>query len=173
MSSWLHYSCKNINEYSKNNFSFLIIFHFLTYLCMDTDILVWVYGVWQGKTFTANFETLDNSTSLDFFDPNYFPKEVLNRSELFKEGVCQKIFRPEDGDDPEPSPQFVFILCTNCEQIPPELFRVMYPIKVVDGKGSEKVVEGENELDVIAGLYGASEIIRYDLYIPEKNLVKI
>jgi hypothetical protein len=84
----------------------------------------------------------------------------LNRPELYKEGVCQKIFRPEDGDDPEPSPQFVFILCTESEIIPPELLQVMYPIKVVDGKGADKMPEGDSELDVIAGLYGASEIIR-------------
>lgn len=74
--------------------------------------------------------------------------------------MCQKIFRPEDGDDPVPSPQFVFILCTSCETIPPELLKVMHPIKVVDGKGGDRAPEGETELEVIAGLYGASEIIR-------------
>jgi hypothetical protein len=97
---------------------------------------------------------------VDFFEPTIFPKEVLNRSELYKEGVCEKIFRPEDGDDPEPSPQFVFILCTMCEKIPPELLKIMYPIKVVDGKGADRAPDGDNELEVIAGLYGASEVIR-------------
>ena len=114
----------------------------------------------HGKTFTAYFETLDDSTTVDFFSPTYFPKEVLTRSQLYQEGVCEKIFRPEDGDDPVPSPQFVFILCTLSETIPPELLRVMHPIKVIDEK-REKVVEGgDNELEFIAGLYGAQEIIR-------------
>ena len=81
------------------------------------------------------------------------------RSELYKEGVCQKIFRPEDGDAPEPSPQFIFILCTACEVIPKELSRVMYTIKVVEGKEAAATAN-ESEMDVIAGLYGASEIIR-------------
>lgn len=98
---------------------------------------------------------------MEFFDPNNFPKEVLNRSELYKEGVCEKIFRPEDGDDPEPSPQFVFILCTSGEVIPPELLQVMRPIRVVDGNETRAADGGDGtELDVIASLYGASEIIR-------------
>lgn len=114
----------------------------------------------HGKTFTAHFETLDDSTTVDFFDPNSFPKEVLSRTELYKEGVCQKIFRPEDGDDPEPSPQFIFILCTSCEVIPPELLQVMRAVKVVESKGEQKTLDTDNDLDVIAGLYGAKEIVR-------------
>jgi hypothetical protein len=39
----------------------------------------------------------------------------------------------------------------------------MYPIKVVEGKGGggDKQMEGaDSELEVIAGLYGAQEVIR-------------
>lgn len=107
---------------------------------------------------------MDDSTSLEFFDPNNFPKEVLNKPELYRDGVCQKIFRPEDGDDPEPSPQFVFILCTSSEAIPPELMQVMHPIKVVEARGGHQNAPGRggscDDLDAIAGLYGASEVIR-------------
>jgi hypothetical protein len=39
--------------------------------------------------------------------------------------------------------------------------QVMHPIKVVDGKGADKMPDGnKDELEVIAGLYGASEVIR-------------
>lgn len=114
----------------------------------------------HGKTFIAYFENIDEHSTFDLFDPNNFPKEVLSRTQLFGEGVCQRLFRAEDGDDPQPSPEFVFILCTKSEVVPPELMRIMCPIRVVESKGKESDGRGDDELEAVAGLYGAQEIIR-------------
>lgn len=113
----------------------------------------------HGKTFTASFDSVESLT-VDFFDPCNFPKEILSRKHIFEEGICQKIFRPEDGDEPQPSPEFIFILCTISDRIPAEVLQLMHPIKVIEKSSTSKQEGDENEMDIIAGLYGAQEIIR-------------
>mmetsp|Transcript_10710 Transcript_10710/g.16229 ORF Transcript_10710/g.16229 Transcript_10710/m.16229 type:complete len:598 (-) Transcript_10710:423-2216(-) len=123
----------------------------------------------HGKTLTVAFEDL-NGISYEFFEPGYFPKEVLNRAELYKDGVWQTIFKPEEGDpcieDITPSPEFVFVLCTASDFVPAELFEYMRVIKVVD-QDNKSDDQADNELEQIAGLYGATEVIRNSTAVVE------
>jgi hypothetical protein len=120
----------------------------------------------HGRTLTISFEDL-KGISYEFFEPNYFPKEILNRSEFYQENVWKSVFHTSEGDpDPQdviPSPDFVFILCTSTETIPPDLYSSMRVIKVIDKEGSQGQKGNENPLDEIAQLYGAAEVIRSDL----------
>lgn len=79
----------------------------------------------HGKTLTVVFDDLKGIT-YDFFVPGYFPKEVLNRNELYKDNVWQSIFKPEEGDpnisDIIPSPEFVFILCCASDYVQQSVF---------------------------------------------------
>lgn len=119
----------------------------------------------HGRTLTISFEDL-NGISYEFFEPNYFPKEILSRAEFYKDGIWQTIFHTSEGDpDPQevsPSPEFVFILCTTSEYIPPDLLNLMRVIKVID-KDIEQPKGNDGTLDEIAHLYGAAEVIRFDI----------
>jgi hypothetical protein len=123
-----------------------------------------VGAITLGRTLTISFEDL-KGISYEFFEPNYFPKEILNRSGFYQDGVWQTVFHPSEGDpDPSemsPSPEFVFILCTTSEYVPPDLYPLMRVIKVVDKETLQQQAKGnENSLDEIAQLYGATEVIR-------------
>jgi hypothetical protein len=117
----------------------------------------------HGRTLTISFEDLRGIT-YDFFEPNYFPKEILNRSEFYQENIWRTVFHVSEGDpDPlevTPSPDFVFILCTTMEYVPPDLYAVMRVIKVIDKENNLTQKGNENPLDEIAQLYGAAEVIR-------------
>lgn len=122
-----------------------------------------VGAVTHGRTLTISFEDL-KGISYEFFEPNYFPREILNRSEFYQDGVWQTVFHSSEGDpDPSeitPSPEFVFILCTTTEYVPPDLYSLMRVIKVVDKDTQQPTKGNESTLDEIAQLYGASEVIR-------------
>jgi hypothetical protein len=115
----------------------------------------------HGKTMTISFDDLTGIRE-DFFQPGFFPKEVLSRGELYKENVWHTLLRSDEGDPPASeviiSPEFVFIICTTTDFVPPELAQLMRVIKVID----KETPEGQNssEMEQIAGLYGAAEIIR-------------
>lgn len=115
----------------------------------------------HGKTMTLSFEDLTGIKE-DFFEPGFFPKEVLSRVQLYKEEVWQTLLRPNDGDPPANevtvSPEFVFIICTTTDFVPPELEQIMRVIKVVDKEHTDS--QNLTEMEQIAGLYGAAEIIR-------------
>ena len=118
----------------------------------------------HGKTLTISFDDLKGITE-EFFIPNYFPKEILNRSEFYKDGVWQRIFHIEEGDpNPEdviPSSEFVFILCTTTDFIPLELYSIMNVIKIIEKDSEQLNTDSNNSLDEIASLYGASEVKRF------------
>lgn len=118
----------------------------------------------HGKTLTVSFEDLNGVTD-SIFQDGYFPKEVLNRSELFKDELWQTLLKPEEGDPPANevivSPEFVFILITNTDYIPPDVANYMQLIKVVDKESTGGHDSNTSEMEQIAGLYGATEIIRF------------
>lgn len=118
----------------------------------------------HGRTLTISFEDL-KGISYEFFEPNYFPREILSRSDFFKDGIWQSVFHTSEGDpspdDVTPSPEFVFILCTTSEYIPPDLLNIMRVIKIVDKETEQPAKGNDSTLDEIAHLYGAAEIIRF------------
>jgi hypothetical protein len=134
-----------------------------------------------GRTLTLKFKTLQGLTESNVFEPKLLPKEVLSRSSFFTEEVWQSVLpaQPADADPITISSEFVFILCTVSEYVPPELFECMHVIKVVDklreggggiGGGGGEGQEGgqsatgaageEDPMDQIAALFGAKEVIR-------------
>lgn len=127
-----------------------------------------VSSVLNGRTLTLKIPTLEgfNDTA---FQPKSFPKELIDKSEFFKDEVWKLILDPKKGD-PAPedaliSSEFVFIICTNTEYIPPTLKGHMKVIKVIDISNSEssnqnEISSGDAAMDQIASMYGASEIIR-------------
>ena len=84
--------------------------------------------------------------------------------------MWRPLLRPDQGDDPEMtsiSTEFVFIVCCvsdDVSQIPPELFDIMHIFRIVEKKASDAVEASNNssdpEMEQIAALYGANEIIR-------------
>jgi hypothetical protein len=68
------------------------------------------------------------------------------------------------------SPEFVFIICCTSDdlsQIPQELFDIMHVFRIVDKQAASKADDSNNastsvdpEMEAIAALYGAGEIIR-------------
>mmetsp|Transcript_6552 Transcript_6552/g.9810 ORF Transcript_6552/g.9810 Transcript_6552/m.9810 type:complete len:616 (+) Transcript_6552:33-1880(+) len=132
-----------------------------------------------GRTFTVKFDKLQGlSVNSPLFDsPTSFPIEILSRPTFFaQEDIWRALLRPELGDDPEIvsiSPEFVFIACVSSDdvtQIPPELFQIMHVFKVVEkqsNNGDESSNTVDPEMDQIAALYGAKEIVRNSLELVE------
>jgi hypothetical protein len=127
-----------------------------------------VGAIQHGRTLTLKFKTLEGVTE-SIFEPNVFPKELLNRQRFFMEEVWKSVMpKPkEDEDEIMISSEFVFIICTNTEYIPPALFDVMHVIKVVEkgtgGAGGAQASSGNGEedpMDQIAAMFGAKETIR-------------
>jgi hypothetical protein len=124
-----------------------------------------------GRTLTIKFATLEGLDE-KLFVPGLFPVEVLNRSNFFKDEVWQNIIKTELGD-PEPSEmtissEFVFIICTGTDYIPPLLRNNMCVIKVVDKPHnglSTQQADGSittiDPMDQIASMFGAVDIVRW------------
>ena len=125
-----------------------------------------------GRTLTIKFPTLQGVND-SIFQPGVFPRELLNRSLFFTDDVWKSVIPPQpaDADEITISSAFVFIICTNTEYIPPELFNVMHIIKVVDklsganagstGTAGGAAGEETDPMDQIAQLFGAKEVIRF------------
>ena len=128
----------------------------------------------HGKTFTISFDDLSGITE-DFFQEGFFPREVLSRAELYKEEVWHTLIRPEEGDPPLEeitiSPEFVFIVVTSTDYVPPAMAGAMRVVKVVEGGGGKELREAQSDLELVAGLYGASEVIRYVRIGPSTGVV--
>ena len=119
-----------------------------------------------GRTLTLSFDNLEG-ISKELFQPNLFPAEIINRSKLYEDGTWQSVFKKELGDpstdEISPSPDFVFAICTAADFIPEFLSAVMNIIVLVqlEPEKTEGSVSSGKELDGIAELYGAKEIMRY------------
>lgn len=118
-----------------------------------------------GRTFTLKFKTLEGLNE-SIFEPNIFPKEVLSRAKFFTDEVWKSVLpkrASEDDDEITISSEFVFILCTNTDFVPPELYEIMHVIKVVDkinlSGGAANGTE-EDPMEQIAMMFGAKETIR-------------
>lgn len=92
---------------------------------------------------------------------------------IARDDIWRALLRPEEGDDPEVtaiSSEFVFIVCCisdDIAQIPPALFDIMHAFRVVDKKGNDADASNtgaDPEMEQIAALYGAKEIIRLVLH---------
>lgn len=121
----------------------------------------------HGRSLTIKFQTLEGLNE-SVFEPGVFPIEVLSRSEFFKDEVWHSVIKTDLGD-PNPSEvsissEFLFIICTTSEVIPPQLYDVMHVFKIVDHAKNGESVEtqtGDATIDQIASMFGAQEIIRY------------
>ena len=137
-----------------------------------------------GRTLTIKFATMEGVTKDKLFTPGFFPVEVLTRQKFFTDEVWQSVLKPELGD-PEPgemtiSQEFVLVLITVTEYVPPSLAEVMFVMRVEDkaapssssgvggvggGEGGEG---GEGDImEAVAALYGAGEIKRNSLQLVE------
>jgi hypothetical protein len=75
--------------------------------------------------------------------------------------------KSDDEDEITMSSEFVFIICTNTDYVPPELCDVMHVIKVVETKssnaagaaGSDNKPE-DDPMEQIAAMFGAKEVVR-------------
>ena len=88
-----------------------------------------------GRTMTLKFNTLENVSEDKIFMDKMFPRSILQREEFYKDENWQSILKPELGDDLSEitiCQEFVFIICTKEEYIPPALGNLMHVIKVID-----------------------------------------
>ena len=128
-------------------------------------------SIQYGRTLTLSFKTLETINE-NIFQPKLFPKEIINKTEFFKEENWKSVLPKTENEEDEIliSSEFVFIMLTNTDYIPAELYNHMYIIKVVDkntttattGAGATTgngVVE-EDPMDQIASMLGAKEVIR-------------
>ena len=117
-----------------------------------------------GRTMTLKFNTLENVVEDKVFMDKMFPKTILQREKFYKDENWQSILKPDLGDDLSEitiCQEFVFIICTKEEYIPPYLGNMMHVIKVIDklNDGNDKDKE-EDPMEAIAALYGAKEVVR-------------
>jgi len=136
-------------------------------------------GAFQyGRTLTIKFPTLEGLNADDsVFKPGLFPREVVSRTEFYKEAVWQSCLKPEKGD-PTPediniAAEFAFIICSVADYVPPDLAHVMKVIRVVDkvssdeGNGDKGKAGGDDLMEQVAALYGASEVVRNSTQLVE------
>lgn len=122
-------------------------------------------AIQHGKTMTVHFPAV-SAMGMDLFQPDLFPAEVVDRKELYKDGVWQSVFNERNLGDVDiseitPSPDFVFIVCTEEDFVPPLLARSMSVVCITPGKGAAEGGEADGgAMDEIAGMYGAAETIR-------------
>ncbi len=135
-----------------------------------------VHCLLNGRTMTVKLPTLEKLDD-SVFDPDWFPREVLDRAKFFDETVWRRLLKASNGDPPADeasiSPEFAFIVCTTATFVPDELRNIMYVFTVVDQAASDRK-EGGNDgesadpaMDTIAALCGAGEIIRNSLSLVE------
>ena len=101
--------------------------------------------------------------------------EVIERMTFFQESIWKPCLKPHLGDPPPEdasiTSEFAFIIVISSEEdIPPIIWDKMHVIKVVekadqgtDGTNIEVNSTGDAGMDQIASLFGASEIIRYEI----------
>lgn len=139
-------------------------------------------AIQYGRTLTLRFKTLEKIDE-SIFQPGLFPKEILSRQKFFTEEVWKSVLPKPASDDEDEiviSSEFVFIICTNTEYVPPGLAELMHVIKVVEkaaggnaassgagsgaaGGGAE---EAEDPMDAIAAMFGAKEVVRRVSTVP-------
>lgn len=120
----------------------------------------------NGRALTLRFQTLEG-LSEEMFDPDNFPIEVVDRNKFFQPSVWQRLLKPSDPplDEVSISPEFALIICTATDFIPDYLKSVVHVIKVVDKSQTGAEVDnnhnaGDSQMDTIASMFGANEIIR-------------
>jgi hypothetical protein len=123
----------------------------------------------HGKTMTLHFPSLAG-VGMELFQPGLFPAQVVDRAELMKDGVWQSVFSAAtlgdtSIDEISPSPDFVFIVCTEDVFVPLLLSESMGVICIDQGKrgaagGDVDGAGGDADMDAIAEMYGAKETIR-------------
>ena len=127
-----------------------------------------------GRTMTVSFDSLEGVDAHGIFKPTFFPAEVVDRSKFYTDGIWQSILKPDLGDPKQdemiPSLDFVFVIVTTQNFIPDFLASRMHVISVRDNspKDPSKTISSDSgggaecsELDGIAEMYGAKEIVRY------------
>ncbi|KAJ1415719.1 ankyrin repeat-containing domain protein, partial [Ochromonadaceae sp. CCMP2298] len=124
-----------------------------------------------GRTLTLKFNTLEGVTA-DIFTPGLFPIELLDRGRFFTEEVWRSVLNPSSiGDDTEAgdvtiSSEFTFIVVTQTEYVPQQLFESMRVVRVVDrerGVGPQE----QDPMEQIAELFGAKEVVRNSTQLVE------
>lgn len=128
----------------------------------------------NGRTMTIHFPTLEGYDWNKLFSPEMFPVEVVNRQAFFKEEVWRKTLKPADTaeNDVTLNQEFVFIIVSTADYVPPELKEFMSVIKVVEktennDSTSNSSGGGDDVMDQVASLFGANEIIRNSTQLVE------
>lgn len=134
-----------------------------------------VGAIQYGRTLTLKFNTLEGIDE-SIFEPNVFPKELVSRAKFFTEEVWKSVLPKRSADEDEIiiSSEFVFIICTNTDYVPPILRDVMHVVKIVDKStaGEAAAPAGqEDPMDQIAMMFGAKEVIRYDIVFRGMELI--
>ncbi|GMF64844.1 unnamed protein product [Phytophthora lilii] len=88
----------------------------------------------HGSLLIVNFDSLVTLELEQFFTPDYFPREVFSRQQLFSPDVFCKLLRPSDGD-PEPTEfivndHFKLVVLCRAETPPPVTAKEMCVIHV-------------------------------------------
>ena len=127
----------------------------------------------HGRKMTLMFSSLENLNG-KLFNERLFPCEIISKFMFFNEIIWKNVIQ-SDLDDPSPeefiiSPEFVFIICTTTDFIPPQLATLMCVIKVDNDTtktGVTNAEEDESTLEAIADLCGATEIKRNSIQLVE------
>lgn len=130
-------------------------------------------AIQHGRTMTLHFQKLTGVSS-DIFRPGLFPSEVISKVELYRDGVWQSVFNKKnlggaDVNELTPSPDFVFIVCTEDPFVPILLSRAMTVIRIDQGSAGAGAEAGEaaDGMEAIADMYGAKETVRNSIPLTE------
>lgn len=126
--------------------------------------LALVASMKQGRTMTLKFDSFKGLDASSVFSEKMFPQSIISRRAFLASEDWKKLQDPSDKDELEISSEFVFIIVvTSAEEIPTELLSCMHIIKVVEAVSSKEIDgtgSGDSNLDQVALLYGANEIVR-------------
>ena len=129
----------------------------------------------NGSNMTFRFNKISSVTDFsNNFCPDFFPKEILSKTEILDEKIWTSLLRPEEGDKAAhefiPMDSFTLILITESAELPEEVHNYFKVIKVGNPSSSSSnnaVGENVNKEDSLESLFGAKEIKKNSLPLVE------
>lgn len=97
-----------------------------------------------------------------YFEPSFFPEDVMHRERIFNEDVWGPLLRPGVNNEPEPAqfmPKAEFKLIVVCEgeTLPPATAAMM---RLVEVRSTESTDDNEDEWSEISKAFGLKAVKR-------------
>ena len=131
-----------------------------------------VGGLKTGSNMVLNFAR-DEEIEIDkFYVENFFPKELIKRSELFKQEVWSTLLKGEDPLLFNPSDSFKIVVITQSATTAPKTSAQMFRIKVVEKEKEKSAEENISEALGIKITFRNSKELLEDAFEGDLDKVK-